>query len=355
MLKRSEPWLCECESSCLQQELRHLDAAYKRMFENIRNKRSSGSAKNPYGHPRYKSRKHRQVRSYRITNSYVRIRFVDEGHICVPKLGVLRVRGYRQFSGRITGVTVKACASGRYELVLHVECEDFCQMPCPVRDVTGVDVGARKLAVASDGSVFENPKALSRLSRKIAREQRRLSRRVRGSANYEKCRRRLARLHERASVMRLDAQHKATCSIVRDSQVVVIESLCVRNMFRNHRLARTLSDAAMSETLRQLRYKCAWYGRELVEADMWFASSKTCFVCGYRNMGLGSVETWVCPLCGAYHDRDLNAARNLEQYGRDVILNMVSTVGRDTPEPVTELVTNACGESSGGGSEVVAA
>lgn len=235
--------------------------------------------------------------------------------------GLRPVRGYRSFHGRITGVTARALASGKYELVLHVECDDFRQMPAPSRDVTGVDVGSRKMAVASDGSVCENPRAFRKHARKLARLQRRLARKQRGSVNYEKCRRQVAREHEHIANMRRDVQHKYSHDIVRDSQAVVVESLSVRNMLRNKRIAGTLADAAMSEMLRQLRYKCTWYGRDLVEAPRWFPSSRTCSVCGERNDELRSEETWVCPACGTRHDRDLNAARNLEAYGRSQIAN----------------------------------
>ena len=354
-LKRAQPWLRECESSALKQALRHLDAAYRRAFSNLRAGRVVSGGRNRYGFPRYKSRKHGHGRSYRVTNNPERVRVVDKGHVRLPKLGVMRVRGYRAFEGRITGATVKELASGRYELVLHVECEGFRQVPIPKRDVVGVDVGSRKMAVASDGSVCENPRAFRKHARKLARLQRRLARKQRGSVNYEKCRRQVAREHEHIANMRRDVQHKYSHDIVRDSQAVVVESLSVQNMLRNKRIAGTLADAAMSEMLRQLRYKCAWYGRDLVEAPRWFPSSKTCSVCGERNDELRSEETWVCPVCGTRHDRDLNAARNLEAYGRSQIANGFVTVGRDTPEPATQRVANACGEPSGGGSETVAA
>ena len=362
-LKRAQPWLRECESSALQQVFFNLSAAYKRAFDNARHNcivsrkrnRKTGSVTNLYGFPRYKSRKRGYGRSYHITNNPVRVRFVDERHIKLPKLGMVRVRGYRRFQGRITGATVKELACGAYELVLHVECEDFRQMPAPFRDVTGVDVGSRKLAVASDGSVFENRKALVGHAKRLARVQRSLSRKQRGSANYEKCRKRKARLERRIADTRHDAQNKASFEIVRDSQAVVVETLNVVGMLSNHRVAKCMSDAGVSELLRQLRYKCAWYGRDLIEAGQWFPSSRTCSVCGERNDELRSEETWVCPVCGTRHDRDLNAARNLEAYGRSQIANGFVTVGRDTPEPATQRVANACGEPSGGGSETVAA
>ena len=354
-LKRAEPWLRECASSALKQALRHLDAAYRRAFSNLRANRVVSGGRNRYGFPRYKSRKHGHGRSYRVTNNPERVRVVDEGHVKLPKLGVMRVRGYRAFEGRITGATVKELASGRYELVLHVECEGFRQVSTPKRDVVGVDVGSRKLATCSDGLVYENRKALARRAKRLAREQRRLARKQRGSANWERARRRVARLHERVADTRRDAQDKASYEIVRDSQAVVIETLNVRGMLGSKRVASVVADAGIAEFLERVRYKCAWYGRDLVEAPRWFPSSRTCSVCGERNDELRSEETWVCPVCGTRHDRDLNAARNLEAYGRSQIANGFVTVGRDTPEPATQRVANACGEPSGGGSETVAA
>ena len=354
-LKRAQPWLRECESSVLKQALRHLDAAYRRAFSNLRAGRVVSGGRNRYGFPRYKSRKHGHGRSYRVTNSPERVRVVDERHIKLPKLGVMRVRGYRVFGGRITGATVKELASGRYELVLHVECECFRQMPTPRRDVVGVDVGSRKLATCSDGSVFANPRALACRARRLAKEQRRLSHKQRGSSNWERARRRVARLHERVADTRRDAQDKASYEIVRDSQAVVIETLNVRGMLGSKRVASVVADAGMAEFLERVRYKCTWYGRDLIEASQWFVSSKTCSVCGERNDKLRSEESWVCPVCGTRHDRDLNAARNLEAYGRNLIASGSVTVGRGTPEPATQRVANACEEPSSGGSETVAA
>lgn len=357
-LKRAQPWLRECDSTCLQQALRHLDNAYTRAFDNVAKKRvvskkrdkKTGKLINPYGFPQFKSRKRGYKRSYRITNSPVRIHIIDDKHILIPKLGIMKIRGYRNFVGRITGITIYERASGKYELTLHVECENFHQMAKPILDVTGVDVGSRKLAVTSDGKQFTNPKALRKYAKRLRRQQRELKRKEFGSANYEKCRKRLARTHERIANIRKDTQHKCSYSIIRDSQTIIIEDLNVKGMLANHRVARDLSDVGLSELLRQIRYKGDWYGRDVIVANRWFASSKTCSVCGEINESLTSEESWTCPVCGSRHDRDLNAACNLEAYGRRVIL-----VGRDTSEPATDIVANACGMSSDGGSSFVAA
>ena len=355
-LKKAQPWLCECESTCLQQSLRNLGFAYTRAYDNVAQHRvvskkrdkETGKLINPYGFPLFKSRKQCYKRSYRITNSPARIFVVDEHHLQIPKLGVVSVRGYRKFAGRITGVTIHECASGKYELTLHVECENFHQLEKPTYDVVGVDVGSRKLAVTSDGKRFSNPKALRKCSKKLRRQQRALKRKVFGSANYEKARKHLAKTHERIANIRHDAQHKCSLNIIRDSQVVVIEDLHVKGMLANHNIARELSDVGLSGLLRQVLYKAKWYGRDVVVADRWYPSSKTCSVCGEKNDNLTSQESWTCPVCGTHHDRDFNAARNLEVYGRKMI-----AVGMDKPEQAVSTV-DACGVSSDGGSNHVA-
>jgi putative transposase len=201
-------------------------------------------------------------------------------------------------------------------------------MGMPSRDVTGVDVGIKTLATTSDGREFANPKALSKYERRLRRAQRRLSRKQRGSRNYEKQRLRVARLHTKVANVRRDTIQKATSAIVGDSQVVVAEDLHVKNMMGNHRLARAIGDAGMAELLRELKYKCDWYGRMFLQVDAWYPSSKTCGACGYINRDLGHESAWTCPACGARLGRDLNAARNIEREGRRSI---GVDVGQDMP------------------------
>lgn len=336
-LKKAEPWLREAESTSLQQSLFGVFNAYARAFDNVRKgrvvskPRKDGKQRNKYGFPRYKSAKG-HAQSYRIQCSRRSVDIIDTRHVKLPKLGVVVCRGVREFSGRILAATVRACADGRFECTLCVECENFREPCAPSRDVIGVDAGVRTLATTSDGREFANPKALARFERRLKMAQRRLSRKRKGSANYEKQRLRVARLHTKVTNVRMDAIQKATSAIVGDSQVVVAEDLRVKNMMGNHRLSKAIGDAGMAELLRELEYKCDWYGRKFVQVSTWYPSSKTCGACGHVNRDLGRESAWTCPACGARLERDLNAARNIEREGRRLI--NANDVGQGMPERV---------------------
>lgn len=193
-------------------------------------------------------------------------------------------------------------------------------MPLGQNEMLGIDAGIKDLMIRSDGVKVPNHRFLEKSLRKLRREQRRLSRRKKGSANWRKQKRRVALVYEKVSNQRKDAIHKATTQAVRESQAIAVESLNVSGMMRNHHIARAASDASMSEMIRQLQYKCDWYGRSFVKIDRWFPSSKTCCECGYVFDGLTlSMRKWTCPECGTYHDRDLNAARNISVEGKRLI------------------------------------
>jgi putative transposase len=336
-LKKAEPWLREAESTSLQQSLRNVFKAYERAFNHYRHEqmiskpRKSGKCHNRYGFPRYKTaKKHEQ--SYRIQNSPNRgyVRVVDKHHVKIPKLGIVACRGLREFSGRILAATVRICADGRFECSFCVECENFRDMDTPRHDVIGADVGIKALVTTSNGRVFANPKAMSKYERKLRRARRHLSRKQRGSRNYEKQRLRVARLHKKIANIRKDAIHKATSTIVGDSQVVVVEDLHVNDMTSNHRLTKAIGDAGFMGLLHELEYKCDWYGRAFLRVSRWFPSSKTCCVCGYVNEDLTlSMREWTCPVCHTRLERDLNAACNLELEGRR---RLGLTVGAGSPE-----------------------
>ena len=198
--------------------------------------------------------------------------------------------------------------------------------------VGGVDAGVgNHIAVLSDGTKYENPRAYRNRRRRLRRAQRKLDRRARKdakgrlcgkqSANYAKAKKRLANEHDRAVCVRDDAIHNATTDIVRKYDVVVIETLNVEGMRRNRSLAMSVSDAAPAELLRQIRYKTEWAGKRVIEADRWFASSQTCSACGEKNPEVKNLKArkWTCPACGAAHDRDVNAAMTLQRYGEDII------------------------------------
>ena len=318
--KRSEaPWLSEVDSMALQQSLRDLDKAYKNFF------RSPGTV----GFPRFKS-KHASRKSYRTNNTTI----VDGKHIKLPKLGLVKARISRPIEGRILSATVKQVASGKYYVTVCCTGVPAPQMPQGPVKVMGIDAGIHDLMVRSDGVKVANPKSLAKTERKLAREQRRLSRKQKGSANRAKQRRKLALVHEKVANRRKDVIHKATTSAVCESQAIAVEDLNVRGMQGNRRLAKAVSDASMGEVLRQLEYKCAWYGRGFVKVDRFYPSSKTCGCCGAVYDGLTlAMRGWSCPECGCIHDRDLNAARNIAREGKRVLEGTAGHAGTGAKAP----------------------
>ena len=206
-------------------------------------------------------------------------------------------------------------------------------------EVMGVDAGIHDLMIRSDGVKVANLKNLAKAEEKLAREQRRLSRKKKGSANYAKQRRKVALVHEKVANRRKDAIHKATTSAVCESQAIAVEDLNVAGMMHNRHLAKAVADASMGEMLRQLKYKCAWYGREFVKVDRFYPSSKTCSHCGhvYKELTL-SQRSWTCPEGGTKVDRDLNAAINIAREGKRILNGTVGLTGTgaDTPTLVEQ-------------------
>ena len=183
----------------------------------------------------------------------------------------------------------------------------------------GLDAGISSLLTTSDGEKIANPRHFKRHRKKLKRAQKTLSRKKKGANNRHKARVKVALAHGKIADSRLDFLHKLTTQLVRENQTIVVEDLAVKNMVKNHKLALSISDAAWGELVRQLEYKCMWYGRTLVKVDRWFPSSKRCGNCGYivESLPLDERE-WDCPKCGAHHDRDINAARNILAAGHAV-------------------------------------
>jgi putative transposase len=194
--------------------------------------------------------------------------------------------------------------------------------PVPLKEsaqAIGIDLGVTDFAVTSDGDKIANPRHLERKARSLARYQRRLARCQNGSANRRKAAAKVARAHRKVRHARADFLHRASTRLVRTADLIVIEDLAVRNMVRNRHLARAISDCGWGEFRRQLEYKCQWYGRRVVVVDRWYPSSRTCSTCGHLLAELSlSTRHWSCPSCGARHDRDINAAKNILAAGRAV-------------------------------------
>jgi len=189
----------------------------------------------------------------------------------------------------------------------------------PAGHAVGVDLGVKDFAVTSDGERIANPRHLERKARNLARYQRRLARCRKGSANRAKARAKVARAHRKVRDARRDFLHRASTRLARDNDVIVIEDLVVRNMVRNRKLAKAISDCGWGEFRRQLAYKCERAGRDLIVIDRWYPSSRTCSACGHLLAELSlSTRRWTCPSCGSRHDRDINAAKNILAAGRAV-------------------------------------
>ncbi|HEY9602938.1 MAG TPA: RNA-guided endonuclease TnpB family protein [Allocoleopsis sp.] len=217
-------------------------------------------------------------------------------------------------------VTVRLDASGRWFVCLLIEDHTVKALP-QIDKAVGIDAGITSLITTSDGEHVSNPKHFKRLRYKLRQAQKALSRKVKGSNNREKARIQVARIHARIADSRTDFIHKLTTRLVRKNQTIAVEDLAVKNMMTNHKLAQAIADASWSELIRQLDYKCQWYGRRVVKIDRWFPSSKRCGHCGHVVDKLPlDVREWTCPECGAHHDRDINAAQNILAAGLAVIV-----------------------------------
>jgi len=287
------------EVSCvpLQQGLRHLQAAFSNFFAgrarypNFKKKHNGGSAEFSKSAFRWKDG---QVFLAKCTTS-LSIRWskqIPKG--CIPST-----------------ITVRLTPAGRWFVSILVD--DYTIKPLPkIEKSIGLDVGITSLIATSDGDKIANPKHFKKLRKKLKKKQKALSRKQKGSNNRKKARVQVANIHAQITDARQDFLHKLTTQLTRENQTIVVEDLAIKNMVKNHKLALAISDASWGELIRQLAYKCEWYGRELVKIDRWFPSSKRCGNCGYIVDKLPlNIREWECPKCGTNHDRDINAAKNI--------------------------------------------
>jgi putative transposase len=295
------------EVSCvpLQQGLRHLQTG----FVNFWQKRAK--------YPQFKSK-----RKSRASAEYTRSGFRwRDGRLTLAKmtqpLAVVWSRPLPEGAEPST-VTVSRDPAGRWHV--NMLCEATVE-PLPPNGVTvGVDAGITSLVTLSTGEKVSNPRHEKRDRARLAKAQRRLARKQKGSQNRAKARVKVAKVYARITDRRRDHLHKLSTRIIRENQTVVIEDLTVRNMVRNRSLARVISDASWSEFRSMLEYKADWYGRNLVVVDRWYPSSKTCSACGHMAASMPlSVRTWTCTTCGTRHDRDVNAAKNIRAEGLSVL------------------------------------
>ena len=343
-LKKDYEWLKEIDKFALTNAIYNMDVAYQKFF------------KEHAGYPKFKS-KHDNYKSYttNFTNGNIAVDF-ETGKIKLPKLKAVKARLHREYSGQIKSATVSQVSSGKYYVSILVETEhkelahtnhnigidlgikDLCitsdgkvyenlkiikkyekQLVNLQRQLAhtnhniGIDLGIKDLCITSDGKAYENLKIIKKYEKQLVKLQRQLSHKGKRSKNYYKTKKKIALCHEKIRNIRKDYLHKVSHEIISENQVIVSENLQIKNMVKNHHLAKAISDVSWYELTRQLEYKAKWNGRKYIKIDTFYASSQLCSVCGYQNPDTKdlSVRTWICPKCGAEHDRDINAAKNI--------------------------------------------
>ena len=305
-----KPWLKKVSSVPLQQGLRHLNTAFNNFF--------AGRSK----YPKFKKKNNRQSAHY-APNAFK----WEDGKLTLAKMSQpLRIRWSRYFTGEPKSVTISKDPSNRYFVSFLVE-EELSQWE-PGKEEIGIDLGIKDVVVGSNGFASGNPKNYQKYQARLKTLQRRLAKKKKGSNNRYKARLKVAKLHAKIADCRKDFLHKLSSKLVSESQAIYTETLAVKNMMANHKLAKAIADCGWGEFLRQLEYKCKWHGRQLGAIDRWFPSTKRCHPCGYVLEKLPlSVREWTCPNCSNLNLRDYNSSLNILAVGQTVFASGLSSDG----------------------------
>jgi putative transposase len=301
-LKKEYEWLTEAPSQVLQQAALNLSSAFLNFFE--------GRAK----YPNFKKKQNRQ--SIRFPQGF---KFKDNT-LTLPKIGEVYCKVSRQPKGTLKSVTVSVNPSGEYfAACLYDDGKDLPEKSSEGKAI-GIDVGLTHYAITSDGTKHGNPKYYRKYEKKLARRQKQLSRKLKGSNNRNKARVKIAKVHAKNVRCREDFLHKLSRKLVDENQVIVVENLAVRNMVKNPKLSKSISDAGWGQFCTMLKYKSEWEGKTYIEVDRFYPSSKTCNNCLNRVDSLSlNIRNWQCPKCGERHDRDINAAKNIRDEGLRIL------------------------------------
>ena len=307
ILKKEYEWLKEVDKFALTNSVYDMDSAYQKFF------------KEHAGYPKFKN-KHNHNQSYKtnFSNGNIEISFKNN-KIKLPKLKWINAKVHREFIGKIKSATISQVPSGKYFVSILVETE---YIPMETTGcMIGIDLGIKDLLITSDGKKFDNIHTTKKYEKKLTKEQRKLSHKVKGSKNWNKQRIKVARIHEKIHNTRIDNLHKISHKLISENQVIVSEDLAVSNMVKNHHLAKAITDCGWYELTRQIKYKSEWNHRQYIKIDRFYASSQTCNCCGYVNSETKdlSIREWKCPKCGTIHDRDVNAAINILNEGLRIL------------------------------------
>ena len=307
--KKKFPWLKEVDSLALCNVQLNLQSAYKNFFQ-------SG-----FGFPKFKKKSHRQ--SYKTNNNNGNIA-LGNGFVKLPKVGWVKVKEHRKISGIIKSATISMTPTGKYYISILCETEIA---PLPKINLSvGVDLGISDFAILSTGEKIGNKRFLNQLSKKLAKEQKILSRRgllakkngrkLSDCRNYQKQKLKVARIHEKIANQRKDFLNKLSTTLIKNHDVICIEDLSSKNLMKNHKLAKSIGDVSWSDFVRMLEYKANWYDKRISKISRWYPSSQICSDCGFSSGKKPlSVREWTCTNCGSHHDRDINASINILNEG----------------------------------------